>query len=98
MTAKFTKFDNSSNWVDGEVGKYKFQAKLFDTPSDYGINDGRVSKLCIWDDDVRLQKFDILEASVVNFDRGWDIEPTEEVKPYFDAVMELLENSSLRFV
>lgn len=48
IKAYFTKFDNKSNWVDGMVGKYNFQAKLFDTGSIFGINDGRVSKLAIY--------------------------------------------------
>ena len=43
----------------------------FDEPSKYGINGGRISKLCITN-----KKGDWL----ANYDRGWDVEPTEEIK------------------
>jgi len=48
MTAIFTKFESGTNWCDGKVGKYNFQAKLFDVGSEFGIEGGRVSKLAIW--------------------------------------------------
>lgn len=57
---------HGANWVEGTYGEYKYQAKIFNEPSDYGIDFGRVSKLCIttlggtWAD------------VVVNYDRGWD--------------------------
>jgi hypothetical protein len=86
--AVFTKFPKKTNWCDGKVGNLNFQAKLFDTGSDYGINGGRVSKLAIWNKD---------GTYLVNYDRGWDIEPTEAIKPYYDAVMALLENAPKRF-
>jgi hypothetical protein len=97
VKAEFTRFDNSTNWVDGIVDKYRFQAKLFDEGSTFGINDGRVSKLMIWDEAVRQQAQNIFEGCIVNYDRGWDIEPQPEHKIYFNAVMELLENSPKRF-
>lgn len=97
MKAYFTVFNNDSNWCDGMIDKYHFQAKLFDTGSIFGINDGRVSKLCIWDDEVRTKKMNFVGACIVNYDRGWDIEPTDENKVYFDAVVELLESAPKRF-
>jgi len=89
IKAEFTKFSKKDNWVKGIVGDYKFEAKLFDEPSMYGINDGRVSKLSITDKQNNW---------VINYDRGWDIEVTKKTKPYFDAVMELLEKSPKRFL
>jgi hypothetical protein len=97
VDAKFTKFDNSSNWVEGTVDKYKFQSKLFDEGSTYGIDGGRVSKLAIWDERVRMKELNFFKACIVNYDRGWDIEPFEDQKCYFNAAMNLLENSSKRF-
>lgn len=55
---KLTSFSNDSNWVRGKVDDLDFCAKLYDEPSRFGIDDGRVSKL--WVD------------GVVNYDRGWD--------------------------
>ena len=87
MEAYFTRFDNESNWVQGEVGMYSFDAKLFNERSMYGIEGGRVSKLAM---------HSMLGSLVVHYDRGWDVEPSEDIMEYFDAVMELLENSEER--
>ena len=56
-------------WVEGTLGAWKFQAKVFNTPSRYGIFIGRVSKLvvsCSSSGDV-----------VFNYDRGFDNEKSE---------------------
>ncbi len=95
--AIFTKFESGTNWCDGKVGKYNFQAKLFDVGSEFGIEGGRVSKLSIWDEEVRIEKQNFLESCIVNYDRGWDIQPRPEIKTYFDSVMSLLENAPKRF-
>lgn len=97
MKAEFTSFSKDSNWVDGVVGEYKFQAKLFDEGSEYGINGGRVSKLSIRKKRTMQEKSDFLSDCIVNYDRGWDIEPKEEYTECYNAVMELLENSPKRF-
>ena len=93
ITANFTKWIKGENWVSGTVGKYQFESKLFDEGSLFGINNGRVSKLSIWDQEISKRDGSFFAGCIVNYDRGWDIEPTEENKPYYDAVMELLENS-----
>jgi hypothetical protein len=53
-------------WQTGKIGCFTYQAKVYDAPSVYGINEGRVSKL-----ELRLNG-----AVVANYDRGWDIDPT----------------------
>lgn len=88
MKAQFTKFPKDNNWVSGICDNVTFNAKLFDNGSIFGINKGRVSKLSICDHDGRC---------IVCYERGWFIKPIDSVKPYFDAVMELLENSPKRF-
>jgi hypothetical protein len=97
--AYFTTFDETSNWVSGRVGKYYFEAKLFDVGSEFGIKKGRVSKLTIWDKvDKEISGWkDIFKGCIVNYDRGWDTKPTKEFKPYYDAVMSLLENAPKRW-
>lgn len=97
MKAEFTKFNKGENWVNGKVGQYEFEAKLFDEGSSFGINDGRVSKLSIYDEKVRQEKMNFFAACIVNYDRGWDIKPKKEHKEYFNAVMELLENAPKLF-
>lgn len=96
-SAYFTKFEIGTNWCDGKIGKYNFQAKLFDEGSTFGIKNGRVSKLAIWDEEIRQKEQNLFKGCIVNYDRGWDIRPKKEFKPYFDAVMTLLENAPKRF-
>jgi len=98
MKAEFTKFHTGDNWVKGIVGDYTFSAKLFDEGSVFGINDGRVSKLMIWDEDIRQKEQNIFKGCIVNYDRGWDIEPvTDEQAEIFNTVLDLLENSPKLF-
>ena len=64
-------------WTDGRiaipnVGQnglhiYEFCAKVYDLPSKYGINEGRISKLNV--KDVKTN------TEVIGYDRGWYIEP-----------------------
>lgn len=58
MDIKLTMFPDYINWVEGYADDTFFQAKLYDDPSVFGIDGGRVSKLHI--------------AGGVNYDRGWD--------------------------
>lgn len=63
-------------WKEGTIGiPFKdggnkiahYWAKVYDEGSEFGIDEGRISKLTI--------KID--GKTVVNYDRGWDIEPDE---------------------
>lgn len=57
-------------WQEGAMKiqgfKVRYQAKVYDTGSEYGINGGRISKL--------LMKQD--KKVVAAYDRGWDMEPS----------------------
>lgn len=96
MQAVFTEFESNSNWVEGTIGNLKFQAKLFDEGSKFGINNGRVSKLSIYNDNLR-HKIGFHNACVINYDRGWDIEVKDGYNEHYNAVMDLLENAPKRF-
>ena len=57
-----------SNWIEGRILSmpgYSFHAKVFDEPSQFGIEGGMISKLEVRKDGER----------VINYDRGWDIDP-----------------------
>lgn len=95
--AQFTKFESGTNWCEGKIGKYNFQAKLFDEASTFGIKNGRVSILSIWDEEIRQKEQNFFKGCIVHYDRGWNIKPKKEVKPFFYAVMTLLENAPKRF-
>lgn len=80
-------------WLRGTIGGYEFFALVFQIGSRYGINEGRVSKLS-----VRPKSQSLTDGSryIINYDRGWDIEPeTEEHKLILDTLVELFENLPL---
>jgi hypothetical protein len=97
MKAEYTQFNNSNTWVVGEVGDLKFEAKLLDENSQYGINRGRVIKLAIWDEDIREECKCLEDACIIIYDREWCRKPKKNTKEYYDTVMDLLENSPMRF-
>ena len=72
-------------WLSGDVdinGKgYHFNAKVYQEPSEYGINGGKVSKLCIGDD----------EKCILNYDRGWDILDKMITPDILEDIVEALE-------
>ena len=73
--------DNSKLWHEGALkvygSNYRYWAKVYDEGSEYGIDGGRVSKLMIKQDN----------RIVVNYDRGWDIEPQD---PNAQLAMEII--------
>lgn len=64
-------------WIDGHIEipnmcqygpfSYEFEAKVYDTPSPNGIDDGCISKLWVKDVNTNTQ--------VIGYDRGWYLEP-----------------------
>ncbi len=69
-------------WVEGreEMGvglDIHFYAKVFEEGSEYGIDGGKISKL-----EIRLGN-----EILCNYDRGWDVEPTEEVKLFYECIL-----------
>jgi len=54
-------------WGIGELDGYEFYVKHFENGSEYGINEGKISKLEIRKDG----------RTVANYDRGWDMEPQD---------------------
>ena len=55
-------------WLSGHVTKapeYTFRAKVYDAGSEFGIDNGRISKLEVFHKG----------NEVINYDRGWDQKP-----------------------
>ena len=73
-------------WSEGIIacpttgGKYKYWVKHYDEGSQFGIDGGKVSKLSIR----RLGE----SRDLCNYDRGWDVEPTDEVKAVYDIILQ----------
>lgn len=99
MDIKFTKFEKNDNWVTGIVvdnnGKeLYFESKLFDEGSQFGINNGRVSKL-----NICFDKGLFWDNCIVNYDRGWDIKPDhdDDVEVFMEVLRFLEDAPKTRF-
>ena len=90
-----TDFPETSNWIEGRAGQYGFCAKVYDNGSDFGIDDGRVSKLSVYTIEGEFP-FQV-GKTIVNYDRGWDTRPKKEHKELFNALMKKLEATPKRF-
>jgi hypothetical protein len=77
-------FQGMGTWVTGETDfdtdeKITFQIKVFEEPSKHGIGgNGRISKL-----EIRLGN-----EILADYERGWSVEPTEEVMPIYEGIFE----------
>ena len=61
-------------WVTGTIANHYFEALVFPEQAEcesYGLGDSRISKLYMRRSADRL--------TVANFDRGWDIQPANDV-------------------
>jgi hypothetical protein len=73
-------------WSEGTIScpitgaKYKYWVKHYETGSQFGIDGGRISKLTV-------RKVGE-SRDLVNYDRGWDVEPTDEVKAVYNIILE----------
>ena len=73
-------------WREFKKGDYSGVAKVFDEPSQYGINGGRVSKLWL----------EHKGQPILNYDRGWDTKTGKlEIKPehekFYNELLTALE-------
>ena len=58
-------------WKNGIIDAYCYEVKVFDEPSKYGIEGGKISKLYIYTNNAL--------KCVCQFDRKWVIKPTDEI-------------------
>ena len=79
-------------WREGMIEGYHFQAAVYDEPSVYGIDEGRISKLMVWDETKRQCRRGYSRTILMNYDRGWDIEPKAQHKALIDELISYLEN------
>ena len=67
-------------WTRGTIGEYKYWIKHYEEGSEYGINGGRISKI-----EIRRNG-----KTIVNYDRGWDIRPTDkEDKAFYNGLLKM---------
>lgn len=86
ITAKPKEGVMGGTWVDGHINGLRFQAKIYGTGSRFGINEGRVSKLAVWDESNRHL------GDLLSYDRGWDKQPADDYqRKLLQALLEYLE-------
>lgn len=81
-----TKGDPEKNlWIHGNITTmdgYSFSAKVYELPSEHGIQGGKISKLEIKDGD----------RIAVSFDRGWDVKPvTHQDRDALNKIREVFD-------
>jgi hypothetical protein len=69
---------DSTGWITCLIEGHWVQAKVYDEPSSYGINNGRVSKLAISKTMKRNAGQDFFGQMCYNYDRGLDFDETAD--------------------
>ena len=73
-----------AGWIEGTINGLKFNAKVFDEGSEFGINASRVSKLWVCNEATR--------QIVFGYERGWDKKPkTAAERHLLEALLAYLE-------
>ena len=63
-------------WKHGELSGFKWSIKVFEVGSEFGINNGRISKLWI--------QRESNGETVTNYSRGWDVKPFDADGNFYD--------------
>lgn len=78
---KMTVIEINQNWITFIYDGHWVQAKVYSEPSSFGVDDSRISKLCI----APGRDFKGLDEAIYNYDRGLDFDNTTS-----DIVKEIL--------
>lgn len=65
---------SKTGWITAIIEDRWVQAKVYDEPSTYGINDGRVSKLAVSKTNTRDPHKPFFDQICFNYDRGLDFD------------------------
>ena len=87
---------NDYGWIGGHITvqsvcqyhpcSYEFEVKVYDAPSEYGIDEGCISKLYVKDISTNTE--------VIGYDRGWYIEPyCPQEHAVLNTVLEIFDTS-----
>lgn len=67
-----------SGWISGVISGRFFEAKVYNEPSTFGINNGRTSKLSIGKSSMRNKNENYFEQLDYNYDRGLDFSTIDD--------------------
>ena len=68
------------NWIIGTIDGIAFEAKVYDIPSEFGIDDGKVCKLDVYRDRDN--------GEIIAYERGWEKYPAAENEDLLDSILE----------
>ena len=68
-------------WSQGILDGYTYRVKHYENGSEFGIDGGRISKLII--------RKTGETKDLCNYDRGWDVEPADEVKAVYAKLISM---------
>lgn len=85
-----------SGWITAIIEGRWCSAKVYDNPSSYGINKGRVSKLAVSKTDKRILGQNFFDQMDYNYDRGLDFDNLPE--GLLDKIINELESLPKVFV
>jgi len=71
-------------YYDGNYKGYDWGAKVYEEPSDHGIDNGRISKLTVKKDG----------NIVAHYEREWDVKPDAKDQKTINDIIEGLESSN----
>lgn len=80
---------SDTGWITAEIEGRWVQAKVYDEPSSYGINNGRVSKLAVGKESFRDSNKPFFDQMCYNYDRGLDFDNAP--KGLIDKIVNQLE-------
>lgn len=81
---------DKDGWVTAVICGRWCQAKVYDLPSTFGINNGRVSKLSIGKTNRRICNENFFDQMAFHYDRGLDFDDLED--GVLDSIVEELES------
>lgn len=65
---------SQTGWITAIIEDHWVQAKVYDEPSTYGVNNGRVSKIAISKTSSRNPNANFFDQLCYNYDRGLDFD------------------------
>ncbi len=68
------------NWIIGTIDGLEFEAKVYDIPSEFGIDNGKVCKLDVYRDRDN--------GEIVAYERGWEKYPAGEQEDLIESILE----------
>ena len=78
-------------WITAIVENRWVQAKVYQIPSNYGVNEGMVSKICIGKSAARDPNGNFFNQMAYNYDRGLDFDDLNN-DGMLNSIIEQLEN------